>query len=75
VRRGFGSFNQRSLELSRLSVGATRSAEFASRICEARLDWNKQNLLVEPEKSPGQEAAKNSPTALGLCALNQVTLR
>lgn len=45
---GFGSFHAESTTGLTVSVGAARNGEFAARACQARLSWDKQDLLVEP---------------------------
>jgi hypothetical protein len=46
---GFGSFKSTSATGVTVSVDARRNTEFAGRICEAKLNWDKKDLLVEPE--------------------------
>jgi len=46
---GFGSFTAKFATGVTVSVGAKRNAEFAGRTCVAKLDWEKQDLLVEPD--------------------------
>lgn len=46
---GFGSFTARFATGVTVSVGAKRNAKFAGRTCVAKLDWDKQDLLVEPD--------------------------
>jgi VWFA-related protein len=48
---GFGSFDAESTTGLTVSVGAARSGEFAARACQAKLSWDKQDLLVEPVAS------------------------
>jgi hypothetical protein len=45
---GFGSFKSTFATGVTVSVDARRNAEFAGRVCEAKLTWGKKNLLVEP---------------------------
>ena len=45
---GFGSFDSESTTGLTVSVGAARNGEFAARACQAKLSWDKQDLLVEP---------------------------
>jgi hypothetical protein len=45
---GFGSFIATSTTGVEVSVGALKSAEFAHRVCQAQLAWNKDTLRVEP---------------------------
>ena len=45
---GFGSFDAESTTGLTVSVGAARNGEFAARACQAKLSWDKQDLLVEP---------------------------
>ncbi len=44
---GFGSFHFRFGTGVTVSVGAQRHAGFAAHACEARLEWEKQNLVAE----------------------------
>jgi hypothetical protein len=46
---GFGSFKSTFVNGVTVSVGASRSAEFAGRLCDAKLYWGKQEFLVEPK--------------------------
>jgi hypothetical protein len=46
---GFGSFKASSLSGVTVSVDATRNAQFAAHFCEAKLGWDKQDLVVEPK--------------------------
>lgn len=46
---GFGSFRSTFATGVTVSVGAMRNLEFAGRACEAKLNWDKQDLLVEPK--------------------------
>jgi hypothetical protein len=46
---GFGSFTAKFATGVTVSVGAKRNAEFAGRTCVAKLDWEKQDLLAEPD--------------------------
>jgi hypothetical protein len=46
---GFGSFKSTFATGVTVAVGATRSAQFAGRACEAKLLWDKQDVLVEPK--------------------------
>jgi hypothetical protein len=45
---GFGRFDAESTTGLTVSVGAARNGEFAARACQAKLSWDKQDLLVEP---------------------------
>ena len=45
---GFGSFDAESTTGLTVSVGAARNGEFAARACQAKLSWDKQDLLVQP---------------------------
>jgi hypothetical protein len=45
---GFGSFEAKSPRDVTVSVGAVKTAEFAQRVCQAKLFWGEQELLVEP---------------------------
>jgi hypothetical protein len=44
---GFGSFKSKFATDVTVSVGAARNAGFAGRMCEAKLDWDQEDLLVE----------------------------
>jgi hypothetical protein len=46
---GFGSFQSKFLTGVTVSVDATRNGPFAAHSCEAKLDWDKQGLVVEPK--------------------------
>jgi hypothetical protein len=48
---GFGSFKSGFATGVTVSVGAARNVQFAARSCEARLIWDKQELIVEPNAS------------------------
>ncbi len=45
---GFGSFKSGFATGVTVSVGSVHKSEFAARACRANLDWQKQNLQVEP---------------------------
>ena len=45
---GFGSFEAKSPGDVTVSVGAAKTAGFAQRVCQAKLSWGEQELLVEP---------------------------
>jgi hypothetical protein len=44
---GFGTFDAKSTTGVTLSVGAVKDEGFARRVCEAKLTWDKNDLLVE----------------------------
>jgi hypothetical protein len=46
---GFGSFKSTFATGVTVSVDARRNTEFAGRVCEAKLNWGKKDLLVEPK--------------------------
>jgi hypothetical protein len=46
---GFGSFTSTFATGVTVSVDARRNTEFAGRVCEAKLNWGKKDLLVEPK--------------------------
>jgi hypothetical protein len=46
---GFGSFQAEFATGVTVSVGAKPNAGFAARTCRAKLNWDKQDFLVEPE--------------------------
>jgi hypothetical protein len=46
---GFGSFKSTFATGVTVSVDARRNTEFAGRICEAKLNWDKKDLVVEPK--------------------------
>jgi hypothetical protein len=46
---GFGSFKAVFATGVAVSVGAKPNSEFAARTCRAKIDWDKQEFLVEPE--------------------------
>jgi hypothetical protein len=46
---GFGSFKSMFATGVTVSVDARRNTEFAGRVCEAKLNWGKKDLLVEPK--------------------------
>jgi hypothetical protein len=46
---GFGNFKSTSASGVTVSVDARRNTEFAGRACEAKLNWGKTDLLVEPK--------------------------
>jgi hypothetical protein len=46
---GFGSFDSNSTTGVAVSVGALKETELARRACQAKLSWDKQELLLVPE--------------------------
>jgi hypothetical protein len=48
-RDGYGKFEGKFATGVTVSVGAAKNGQLAKRVCEARLGWGKEDLLVEPE--------------------------
>ena len=48
---GYGKFEVKSATGVTVSVGPSKKGELSRRICEARLSWDKQDLLAVPEAS------------------------
>ncbi len=48
---GAGDFNAEFRTGVKVHVGAARNGELATRVCDAALSWNKQNLVIAPAAS------------------------
>lgn len=48
---GFGKFESKFASGVTVRVGAAKNSQLARRVCEARLSWDKEDLVVEPEAS------------------------
>src|SRR5467141_3191916 len=49
--KGAGDFDAEFRTGVKVHVGAARNGELATRVCEAALSWNKQNLVIAPMAS------------------------
>jgi hypothetical protein len=65
-RGGFGSFKAEFATGVTVSVGAKPNAGFAARTCRAKLSWDKQDFLVEPEAWQVDVDAMGIDLGLGL---------
>jgi len=48
---GYGKFGAKFASGVTVSVGAAKKSQLARRVCEARLSWDREDLVVEPEAS------------------------
>lgn len=65
-RDGYGKFEVKFSTEVTVSVGPATNGEFSRRVCEGRLTWDKQDLLVVPEASQVDIDALGVDLGLGM---------